>query len=128
MRHLAIFIGNTIEDILAGRKTIESRFTVNKVLPYRSVAKGDEILLKKSGGDIIGRVYVDNVLYYEDFGVKGLSEFRKMYSEDLCVDESFWEEKNRSKFVSLIFLRDPERFVATIKFKKHDRRPWVIIE
>lgn len=128
MKHLAIFIGDAVDDILAGRKTIESRFSMNKVLPYKSVSKGDEILLKKSGGDIMGRVFVDNVLYYENFGLKGLTEFRKMYSDDLCVDDKFWESKNKSKFVSLIFLTDPERFVATIKFKKHDRRPWLIID
>lgn len=101
---------------------------MHKVLPYQNVKKGDEILLKKSGSDIAGRVYVDNVLYYENFGIKGITEFRKMYSDDLCVDDKFWEAKKKSKFVTLIFLKDPERFVASIKFKKHDRRPWVIIE
>lgn len=128
MKHLAIFIGDAVEDILASRKTIESRFSVNKVLPYQNVKKGDEILLKKSGGNITGRVFVDNVLYYENFGAKGLSEFRRMYSDDLCVDDKFWEAKKKSKFVTLIFLKEPERFVASIKFKKHDRRPWVVIE
>ena len=128
MRHLAIFVGDAIENILAGRKTVESRFSMHKVLPYQSVAKGDEILLKKSGGDILGRVFVDNVLYYEKFGMKGIAEFRKMYSGDLCVDDKFWEAKKKAKFVSLMFLKDPERFVATMKFKKHDRRPWLIIE
>ncbi|MFA7243968.1 MAG: hypothetical protein WC080_01625 [Patescibacteria group bacterium] len=127
MRHLAIFVGDAIENILVGKKTIESRFSIHKIAPYGSVAKEDEIYLKKSGGGIVGRVFVDNVLYYENFGSKGLSEFRKMYSDDLCVDEKFWEEKKKANFVSLIFLKDPERFVACVKYKKQDRRPWVIM-
>lgn len=128
MKHLAIFVGDAIENILTGKKTIESRFSKKNVLPYQSIAKGDMILLKQSGGDIVGRVEVDNVLFYENFGSKGLAEFRKMYSDDLCVGENFWQEKSKSRYVSLIFLKNPERFIAAMKFKKHDRRPWVIIE
>jgi ASC-1-like (ASCH) protein len=127
MKHLAIFIGDAIENILNGKKTIESRFSMNNTLPYGSVSKGDEVLLKKSGGDILGRVIADNVLFYQNFGTKGLVEFRKMYSEDLCVDEKFWEDKSKARYVSLIFLKEPQRFVAAIKFKKHDRRPWVVL-
>lgn len=126
-KHLAIFIGTAIEDILHGKKTMESRFSLRRVLPYGSVAKDDIILLKKSGGDIIGKVMVDNVLYYDNLTPGSIAVFRKEYQEELSVDDSFWLLKAKSRYGTLIFLKDPERFLAPIKFQKHDRRPWVLL-
>lgn len=128
MRHLAIFVGKAIENIFSGKKTIESRFTQDKILPYGSIKKADEIYLKQSGGLVFGKVIVDNVLFYENLGGEDIGKLRKEYGKDLCVGESFWEDKAKSRYASIIFLKNPQRFLTAFKFKKKDRRPWILME
>ncbi|MEI6144486.1 MAG: ASCH domain-containing protein [Candidatus Berkelbacteria bacterium] len=125
-KHIAIFVGSAIEDIFVGKKTIESRFSQNRVLPYGEVAKDDIILLKKSGGDILGQVTVDNVLYYDKLNQKSIEVLKKEYFNQIAVRENFWQSKKNSKYGTLIFLKNPKRFVFPLQFKKKDRRPWLI--
>jgi len=127
-KHLAIFVGSAIDDIIFGRKTIESRFSLGRVLPYGQIAKDDEILLKKSGGDVIGRVIADNVLYYDNLTPESIAILRKEYNKELCVSDNFWQAKSKSRFGTIIFLKGAERFLVPIKIFKKDRRPWVILE
>lgn len=127
-KHLAIFIGDAVDKILRGEKTMESRFSLERVVPYGQIAKDDIIFLKKSGGEIIGKVNVDNVLYYDNLNIEAISLLRKEYSKELCVDDNFWQKKAKSRYGTLIFLKEPERFLSAIKFQKHDRRPWVILD
>jgi len=127
-RHIAIFVGPAIEDIFSGKKTVECRFSKSRVLPYGQVAKDDIILLKKSGGDILGQFTVDNVLYYDNLSSKSVEVLKREYDKAIAVDEKFWQEKKNNKFGTLIFLKNPKRFVFPIKFKKKDRRPWLLAD
>jgi len=127
-KHIAIFIGNAIEKILSNEKTMESRFSLNKIIPYGEVAKDDIILLKKSAGDILGQAIVDNVLYYDNLKPESVALLRKEYSSELKVGDLFWQNKAKSKYATLIFLKKAERFIAPIKYKKRDRRPWIVTE
>jgi len=125
-KHIAIFIGNAIEKILSNEKTMESRFSLNKIIPYGEVAKDDIILLKKSAGDILGQAIVDNVLYYDNLKPESVALLRKEYSSELKVGDLFWQNKAKSKYATIIFLKKAERYIAPIKYKKKDRRPWII--
>ena len=127
-RHLAIFIGNIIEQILQGKKTVDVRFSVGKIPPYECVMKDDEIYLKKSGGMILGKVLVDNVLYYENINAEIVGKIKKEYQSDLEIDDKFWQSKSNSKYATIIFLKKPKRFLTPLKFSKHDRRPWVVLK
>lgn len=128
MRHLAIFIGDAIEKILKGEKTVEGRFTLDKIPPYEKIQKGDEILLKRAGGNIIGKVIVDNVLFYEKLDGEAIGKLRKEYNDEMCVDDDFWKAKARARCATLIFLKKPQRFLAPLRSQKRDRRPWVVLD
>lgn len=128
MKHLAIFIGDAIEKILKGEKTVEGRFTLDKIIPFGSIKKDDEILLKQAGGNIIGRVEVDNVLFYENLSGEAIGKLRKEYCQEMCANDDWWKSKAHSRYASLIFLKKPIRFLASLKSKKKDRRSWVISE
>src|SRR3990172_11193313 len=125
MKHLAVFDDrNIIEKILKEEKRVEGRFSRKKMLPYDKIKKGDIIYLKESGGLIFGQAEVNNVLFYDNLTPEMISKIRKEYQEDLCVSENFWQKHGKSKFVTLIFLKNPERIFPT-KYKKKDRRGWV---
>ena len=107
---------------------MEGRFSREKNLPYGKIKKGDEIYLKESGGKILGKVNVDNVLFYDNLTAEIIGKLRKEYYRELCFRDEFWLKYGKSKYVSLIFLKNPQRFVSPIKYKKRDRRGWVIID
>jgi len=125
-RHLAIFNDKGIEKILQGKKVMEVRFSLSRIPPYEAIKKRDEILLKQSGGKILGKVTVDNVLFYENLDGEMLGRIRREYEKDLQVEEKFWESHCHARYATLIFLTKPQRFLAPLKSDKKDRRPWVM--
>lgn len=125
-RHYAIFIGDAIEKILSGTKSLEGRFTEDKIPPYGVIKKGDEIFLKQSGGLMMGKVAVDNVLFFDNLDGEKLGKLRKEYNQDLMVDENFWQQKGNARYASIIFLKNPRRFLTPLRLKKKDRRPWIL--
>jgi len=127
-KHLAVFLKGFAEKILNQEKTVELRFSQNQILPYKKVTKDDLIFLKVSGEKIIGKVVVDNVLYYRNLSKEEILKIKQEYDKAACMDNEFWEKKINSCFVSIILLKNPIKFLAPLSYKKHDRRPWVILE
>lgn len=105
---------------------MESRFSRDKIPPYDKIKKGDQIFLKESGGLIKGVAEVNNVLFYDNLTPEMIFKIRKEYEKDLCVSEKFWQRYSKSRYVSLIFLKNPQR-IFPMKYKKKDRRGWVIM-
>ena len=127
-RHLAIFLGGVAEKILTGEKKIEVRLSQSKILPYGAIAKDDEIFLKNSGGKIIGRVYVDNCLYYDKINSEVFEQIKKQYQQSSGMDEKFWSRHQKAHFATIIFLKNPREFLTPVIFKKRDRRAWLIMQ
>lgn len=47
-KHIAILRQPFFNMVLNGEKTIESRWSLNKVAPFNKISSGDEILLKET--------------------------------------------------------------------------------
>src|SRR5690348_3798482 len=62
--HLAIFQEPYLTFIMDGRKKIETRFAKRPCPPFQRVSTGDVVLLKESGGDIVGLCEVEEVWFY----------------------------------------------------------------
>ncbi|EKD49762.1 MAG: hypothetical protein ACD_63C00054G0002 [uncultured bacterium] len=127
MQHLAVFDKGYIEKILAGKKKVEARFSKFRFAPFKKVKKGDEIFLKKSGGKVLGKFTAGSVLSFENLNVRKITEIRRKYEKDLKVDGGFWEMKKKSKYATLVFIKDVEKFPNPIALDKHDRRSWVVL-
>lgn len=80
MNYLVIIAAASLEKILRGEKTIESRFSINRS-PARNCEAGDRLYLKAKGGDILA---VCEVEYVEQF------EFALPY-ELLALEPRFWQ-------------------------------------
>src|SRR6202035_5734171 len=52
--HLAVFVEPYLTFVLEGKKTIDSRFSVNRHAPFEQVKNGDLLILKQSSGPICG--------------------------------------------------------------------------
>src|SRR5262245_51208695 len=62
--HLAIFVEPFLDFVLSGKKTVESRFSVNRCPPYEHVSRGDIVLLKRASGPVVGACIVSAVWSY----------------------------------------------------------------
>jgi ASC-1-like (ASCH) protein len=124
--HLAILNQPYLDRILEGKKTIESRFTLNRVAPYKIVQPGDILFLKESAGNIKGIITVKDVNYFGDL-LPGQAESLILLNQAaLTVDDSFVRRKANSRYATLIHIGDIIT-VEPLAVAKRDRRAWVVL-
>lgn len=63
--HLGVFSYPYLTYMLEGKKTIESRFSKNKVAPYNQITDDDIVIIKKSSGDVLGYFTIKNLLFFD---------------------------------------------------------------
>lgn len=101
--HLGIFSEPYLTYMLTGKKTIESRFSKNKILPYKQISKDDVVIVKKSSGNVVAYFTIKDVLFF-DLNTTSIDDIKHKYNEQLCVDKSFWTNKQNSNYATLIFI------------------------
>lgn len=126
--HLAILQEPYLSFIINGRKTIESRFSKNKIIPYKSVLPGDIILLKRSSGNVEAACTVKNTWFFK-MDAQTVDRIRDEFGKALCIDdESYWKDKiAKSSYGSLLEIENVVK-IEPFKVSKADRRPWVILK
>ena len=123
--HLAVFVEPYLTFLLDGKKTVESRFSINKNAPFEQVKTGDIVLLKRSSGPICGACRVANVWYYR-LDPTTWREIER-YSRALCMDNSdFWQRKKGASFATLMQVEDVCK-VKEFDIDKSDPRSWVVV-
>ena len=124
--HLAIFVEPYLRLLLEGSKTIESRFSVHRCAPYEKVNVGDVLILKRSGGPVVGLCQVSETLFYA-LGTVSLETIRAKYATALCAeDPAFWQDRKKASYATLLKVERP-RTVEPLNLTKRDRRGWVVL-
>ncbi|MCL4367521.1 hypothetical protein M1563_05135 [Patescibacteria group bacterium] len=132
-KHLAIMDRITIEAILAGIKTIETRFSQHKIVPFGQVGVGDIIYMKPPGEEVIGQFQAKKVISYAGMTQFDVEKIWSDYGQEISVgqanlDQKYQQGKLTSKYGTLIFITQSERFITSpIKIKKRDLRGWMIL-
>lgn len=124
--HLAILNGKYIDKILAGKKTIESRFSKMRVGPFGKVEVGDVLFLKQSSGPLKGLARVGRVQYFGPLVPDETQRLMKQYQAGLQLEAPFIEAKQSSRYASLLHIVE----VCPVKERpvvKTDRRAWVTL-
>ena len=125
--HLAVLIEPYLQFILEGSKTVESRFTKNRIAPFRSVEQGDVILLKKTAARTITGVCVVNRVWFYQLDVDSWHEIRDRFTAALrAEDPSFWEHRESARFATLMRIAEVQA-LPPIEVPKRDRRGWVVL-
>ncbi len=101
--HLGIFGEPYLTYMLEGKKTIESRFSKNKIMPYNQITKDDVVIVKKSSGNVVGYFTIKDVLFF-DLNTISIEEIKLKYNKQLCVDKTFWINKKNSNYATLIII------------------------
>lgn len=125
--HIAIMSHKSLLDkILAGQKTIESRFSRVKSAPFGQIAAGDQVYFKLSGGPVLGYARVARVEEYDNLTPHQIEDLARKYRQELALSEDFLARKMESKFASLLFLID----VAPSEpwtYKQDGRSGWIVL-
>lgn len=121
--HLGIFTEPYLSYILNGKKTIESRFSKNKIAPYNQINNGDIVIIKKSSGNVVGYFTAKNVLCF-DLSVTTIEKIKNEYGKALCVDDSFWQSKKNSNYATLIEI-DNLVLLSPFTINKKGMQTWI---
>jgi hypothetical protein len=123
--HLAVLVEPYLGFVLEGRKTIESRFSIRPIPPYGCVEVGDVVLLKESGGPIVGAFTAASAWDYR-LDPKSWDELRREFALALCAEDGFWEARAMAEYATLIGVAHACR-LPPIAIPKRDRRGWVVL-
>lgn len=127
--HLAVFSEPILSELLAGRKTVESRFSTNKVGPFGKIQAGDIILVKKSGGPVVGAFLAGTITSFSNLTPSKMRAIRSEYSTRLGLPEKskFWSEKLDAKYGTLISIKKFKQ-LSPYPIEKKDRTGWVVLQ
>lgn len=124
--HLAIFHEPFLSLLLAGKKTVESRFSVNRVAPFGFIARDDLILLKRSTGPIVGIALAGDPGFYE-LDPDSWATIRRRFAAAICApDNAFWAARAHARYATLIPIKAAVAF-SPFAISKRDRRGWVLL-
>lgn len=126
--HLAVFNEPFLSLVFDGKKKIESRFSMNKISPYKKIKKGDLVILKESGGFVTGIFVAGNVKFFHKLNETLLKQIETEYGELICsaYDKDFWETRDKKKYASLIEVKKIKK-LPPFKSEKKDRSGWSVL-
>lgn len=135
MNHLAIYSTKAfgedyIEMMLAGVKTVDSKFTYRRTAPYARLREGDVVYLKESSGPVRGRITIGAVVDSELSEPEDIMRYLSpVYRELGIIDEEHlmrvWRSHASKRFVCQWRILKPERAHHPVRVYKNDMRTWV---
>ena len=124
--HVSVMLEPYLTLVLQGLKTIESRFSTTRQPPYGRVRPGDVLLLKRSGGPIVGICEVDEAWYYH-LDPRSWRDIRKEFEIGLRIqDPNFWYDRKDAEYATLLRVKNA-RSINPITILKRDRRGWIVL-
>ena len=124
--HLAVMHEPYLSYVLAGRKSVESRFSRHRVAPFEQVGVGDLLLLKAQSGPVTGVASVAHVDSYV-LDPASWASIRERFSTALCAeDDEFWADRRDARYATLMRLAGAVP-IEPLDLEKRDRRPWVVL-
>jgi ASC-1-like (ASCH) protein len=124
--HLVIVKKEYVEAILDGRKTIESRFTMNRRAYWKKILYGDRLFIKQSSGPVYAVAEVTKVRYYEGLTAKRVEQIKKKYNHLISGEDEYWRSKRNCRYSVLVWLGKVEP-IEPVWIDKRDWRAWVVL-
>lgn len=126
--HLAIFNEPYLSLIFDGQKSIESRFSIKKISPYKKINSGDLVVLKKSGGPVMGIFIAGEIKFFNKLSENHWEYIEKKYGNLICThyDSEFWSKRENTRYATLIDIENIKK-LTPFKINKKDRSGWSLI-
>ena len=107
--HLAVIGAGYARAILGGAKTIESRLTRTRRVPFGRVVQGERIYFLARKAGLIVTAVVEQVESFSDLTPKRVKLLRQEYGPLIGGDDTYWKSKRESRYATLIRLSKPEQ-------------------
>lgn len=124
--HLVILKKPYLDAILAGRKTVESRFYKTRQYWLSRVAPGDKLFLKVSSGPVTATAIVAGVRHFDNLTAPQIAKLQKQYNQYIYGDDLYWQQKLNSRFGILVWLKDVQTITPRF-IRKADWRAWIVL-
>ena len=124
--HLAILKKPYLDAILAGRKTIESRFRKNSGSPIGQVHRGDILFFKISSGPVCAKAVVSQVEIFQNLTPEKVAQIKREYNQYILGDDEYWRDIADRRVGFLAWLEKVEA-IPPVRINKKDWRAWVVL-
>ena len=106
--HLAILKKHWLEKILAGEKTIESRWYKQKRTPYQKISKGDSIYLKETGKPVTAQATVQEALFFDALTEEKIRDILQRYGKQIGMGLDAVSKLLDKNYCTLVVLKEVE--------------------
>jgi len=112
MDHVAVMKGSwgLTRKILAGDKTVESRWYKARRPPWNAIGRGDAVYFKDSGKPVNMVARVAKVIQFSDLDPRKVGEILQKYGSGIGIEErdsrKFFEAFRDKRYCILVFLKD----------------------
>jgi ASC-1-like (ASCH) protein len=124
--HLVILKKPYLEEIMGGRKRIESRFTKTRRAYFGQVVPGDRLFLKESSGPVCAVATVAAVKNFNNLTPEQIIELKQQYNHHIGGSDEYWCSKANCRFGSLVWVKNVQP-IAPVRIRKKDWRAWVVL-
>ncbi len=124
--HLVILKKPYLDAILAGRKTVESRFIKTRHCPFGRVSAGDRLFLKVSSGPVCATAIVAAAENFENLTPRQIAAIREKHNRQICGSDEYWQNIAHCSFGILAWLKDVKT-IRPVYINKKDWRGWVVL-
>lgn len=107
--HLAVISPNHARAILSGDKTIESRLSVTRRVPFGQVGTGERVYFLARRIGLVVTAVVRCVESHSTMMPELIDELRRKHGPAIGADDRYWVEKRMARYATLIWLERAER-------------------
>ena len=110
MEHIAILRRGILEQILSGKKTIESRWYFSRRLPWNKIRAGETIYFKETGKPVTAKAIAESV-FQSELTPEKTRELIDKFSEGIGIrdKEAAFQKLIGKKYCILVFLKKSEK-------------------
>lgn len=126
--HVAILKPAYIRAILDGRKTIESRLTIQDRPPYGVIHPGERLFIKASGGPFMATAIAGKVTQFSGLTPRRVEALQRRYRKRVGGDHAYWRSKRQSRFAVFIELRGVGPLEIGPTYPKVNMRAWHVLD
>lgn len=127
--HVAIVHPWVIDALLAGEKTIESRFSRDKRPPFGRIKKGHRVFFRAAGGSYAACARVARVQCLEGLTPQHVAEIEVEHRDHIGGDDAYWASVRDARCVTLVHLTGCEAVSdgPSLDRQRGDRRAWFVL-
>lgn len=106
---------NLLANIIAGSKTIESRWYVNRIAPWNKIKVGEWIYFKESGKPVNVKAKISKVIQFENLNESVIKEIINNYGSKIAPNNSIEDNikwalsQTKKRYCILVFLKNVEQ-------------------